>query len=86
MGLILTEDDMNDKRVRYFMEEMRIGRVKYYHRAAAIYIGGIALAGIAYYNLVRVSGLWFYIWNSRFVYDVVTFWTTYFSWVKKFQR
>jgi hypothetical protein len=86
MGLILTEDDMNDKRIRYFMEEMRIGRVKYYHRASLIYIGGIAVAGITYYNLVRISGLWFYIWNSRPVYDTVTFFTTYFAWVKKFQR
>ena len=86
MGLALTDDDMNDKRIRYFCEEMRIGRVKYFHRAAAIYIGGITLAGILYYNLVRISGLWFYIYNSRLVYSLVTFFTQYFGWVKKFQR
>jgi len=86
MGLILTEDDMNDKRIRYFMEEMRIGRVRYFNRMGAIYIGGITLAGIVFYNLIRISGLWFYIWNSRVVYDTVTFFNTYFAWVKKFQR
>ena len=86
MGLALTEDDMNDKRIRYFMEEMRIGRVRYYHRASAIYLGGIVVAGIIFYNLVKISGLWFYIYNSRIVYSVMTFFTTYFAWVKKFQR
>ncbi len=84
MGLALTEDDMNDKRIRYFMEEMRIGRVKYYHRASAIYIGGIFLAGVTYYWLVHISGLWFYISNSRFVYNLMTFLTQYFGWVKTF--
>jgi len=86
MGLLLTEDDMNDKRIRYFMEEMRIGRLRYYHRASAIYIGGITVAGVAYYNLVQISGLWFYIWNARIVYDVVNFFRMYFGWVDKFVK
>ena len=86
LGFMLTEDDMNDKRIRYFMEEMRIGRPKYYHRASAIYLGGIVLAGIIFYNLIQISGLWFYIYNSRIVYSFMTFFTQYFGWVKKFQR
>jgi len=86
MGVFLTEDDMNDKRIRYFLEEMRITRVRKYQRAGAIYIGGLFLAGVLYYNLVRISGLWFYIWNSRIVYDTVTFFNQYFGWVKKFAR
>jgi len=84
MGLAVSEDDMNDKRIRYFFQEMRIDRVKYYHRAAAIYVGGIFVAGVLYYKLVHVSGLWWYIYNSRFVYNLVTFFRTYFSWVNKF--
>ncbi|MBM3325479.1 MAG: hypothetical protein FJY65_00640 [Calditrichaeota bacterium] len=86
MGLILTEDDMNDKRIRYFMEEMRIGRVKYYHRAAAMYVGGFFVGCVVYYNLVQISGLWFYISNSRIVYDISTFLTQYFGWMKHFAR
>lgn len=86
MGLFLTEDDMNDKRIRYFMEEMRIGRVRYYNRIGAIYVGAMFLAGIAYYKMVTTSGLWFYIYNSRIVYDVMTFWKQYFGWVKTFAR
>jgi hypothetical protein len=86
LGLFLTEDDMNDKRIRYFLEEMRVGRVKYYHRAAGIYVGGVFVSGILYYKLVQISGLWFYIYNSRVVYDVITFWTQYFGWVKAFAR
>ena len=84
MGLALTEDDLNDKRIRYFMEEMRIGRVKYYHRASAIYVGGVFLAGVLYYKLVNISGLWWYIMSARFIYDTVTFFKTYFGWVKTF--
>lgn len=84
MGLVLTEDDLNDKRIRYFMEEMRIGRVRYYQRAAAVYIGGVFLSAVLYYKLVNTSGLWFYIWHSRIVYDVVTFFKTYFGWVHQF--
>jgi hypothetical protein len=86
MGIFLTEDDMNDKRIRYFMEEMRIGRVRYYNRMGAIYIGATFLCGVLYYKLVTTSGLWFYIYNSRFVYDVMTFWKQYFGWVKAFAR
>lgn len=86
MGLLLTEDDLNDKRIRYFMEEMRIGRVRYFHRVALIYLGGITLAGIAFYNLIQISGLWWFIYNSRFVYDLITFFTQYFGWMKKFSR
>lgn len=86
MGLFLTEDDMNDKRIRYFMQEMRIGRVRYYNRASAIFIGGVFLASVAYYKLVHVSGLWFYIYNARLVYNTVTFFNTYFGWVKEFKR
>jgi len=86
MGLFLTEDDMNDKRIRYFMEEMRIGRVRYYNRVGAIYVGAIFLSGILYYKLVTTSGLWFYIYNSRIIYNTMTFFTQYFGWVKKFAR
>jgi len=84
MGFLVSEDDLNDKRIRYFFEEMRISRVKYYHRASAIYIGGLFVAGITYYILVRISGLWWYIYNSRFIYNSITFWKNYFGWVKQF--
>ncbi len=84
MGIFLSEDDMNDKRIRYFFQELRVERVKRYNRASAIYIGGIFVAGILYYKLVNVSGLWWYIYNSRIVYNFVTFMNNYFSWVKKF--
>lgn len=84
MGLILTEDDMNDKRIRYFMQEMRVERVRYYHRASATYIGGIFVASAVFYQLVHISGLWFYIYNSRIVYNTVTFFNQYFGWVNTF--
>ena len=84
MGLAVSEDDMNDKRIRYFFDEMRISRVKYYHRASAIYIGGLFVAGIAFYILVRISGLWWYIYNSRVVYNSITFFKNYFGWAKQF--
>lgn len=86
MGLFLTDDHMNDKRIRYFMEEMRVRRVKYFNRASAIYIGGIFIASVTFYKLVHIQGLWFYIWNSRIVYDTVTFVTQYFGWMKAFAR
>lgn len=86
MGLFLLEEDLNDKRIRYFFDEMRVRRAKYYHRASAIFIGGFFIASLIYYNLVRISGLWFYIWNSRIVYDVNTFFKQYFGWVKHFVR
>ncbi len=86
MGIFLTEDHLNDKRIRYYMEEMRIGRVKYFNRIGAIFIGTIFLCGILFYKLVTTSGLWFYIYNSRIVYDTMTFFTQYFGWVKKFAR
>ncbi len=84
MGLAASEDDMNDKRIRYFFEEMRVSRIKYYHRASAIYLGGIFLAGILFYKLIHVSGLFWYIYNSRFVYNTITFFKRYFGWVHEF--
>ena len=84
MGLALSDDDMQDKRIRYFMQEMRIGRIKHYHRAAAIYVGGFFLAAITYYWLVRISGLAWYILHARFVYNIVNFFKTYFGWVDQF--
>ncbi len=84
MGLFLTEDDMNDKRIRYFMQEMRVEKVKSYQRAAATYIVGIFIAGVVFYRLVTISGLWFYIYNSRIVYNTVTFFKNYFGWVHHF--
>ena len=84
MGLILTEDDFNDKRIVYFMTEMRVERVKKLNRASAIYIGGIFIASITYYWLVNISGLWFYISNARFVYNIIKFLRDYFGWVKQF--
>jgi hypothetical protein len=84
MGLVVTEDDLNDKRIRYFFDEMRVSRVKKYNRASALYIGGLFVAGVSYYILVRISGLWWYIHNSRIVYNTVTFWKTYFAWTKQF--
>jgi hypothetical protein len=84
MGLVLTEKDMSDKRIKYFMDEMRMERVKRYHRASVIYIGGIFVAGIVYYKLINVSGLFFYIWNSRMVYSFVKFFKEYFGWAADF--
>lgn len=84
MGLFLSEDDMNDKRIRYFMEEVRVRRAKYFNRAGVIYIGGFFLASILFYKLIHVQGLWFYIWNSRIVYNSVTFFSQYFGWVNTF--
>ncbi len=86
MGIFLTEDDMSDKRIRYFMEEMRIGRARYFNRIGAIYIGAIFLCGVLYYWLVTTAGLWFYIYNSRIVYNTITFYNQYFGWVKQFAR
>lgn len=84
MGIFITEDDMNDKRIRYFMTEMRVDRIKKYNRVSAIYIGGLFLAVVTYYWLVNISGLWWYIYNSRFVYNFVKFFRDYFGWVQKF--
>ncbi|MDP8239407.1 MAG: hypothetical protein P9X24_09980 [Candidatus Hatepunaea meridiana] len=84
MGIFITEDDMNDKLIRYYMKEMRVERVKKYNRASATYIGGIFIATAAYCWLVNISGLWWYIYNSRFVYDLIKFFRDYFSWVSKF--
>lgn len=84
MGIFLTEEDMNDKRIRYYMTEMRVERVKRLNRASAIYIGGIFVAGITYYMLVRISGLWWYIYNARVVYNFIKFFRDYFGWVEKF--
>lgn len=84
MGIAASEDHMNDRRIRYFFQEMRIERVKYYNRASAIYLGGLFVAGVLYYKLIHVSGLWWYIYNSRMVYNTVTFFKQYFGWVKTF--
>ncbi len=84
MGLMITEDDMNDKRIRYFIGEMRIERIKKYNRISAIYIGVLFVSAVAYYWLVNISGLWWYIYNSRFVYNVIKFFNDYFGWTQKF--
>lgn len=84
MGLFITEDDMKDKRIKYFMDEMRVSRIKRYQKASAVYIAGLFIASAIFYKLVSISGLWFYIYHSRVVYDTVTFFKTYFGWVNKF--
>lgn len=84
LGLAAVESDMDDKRIRYYFEELRVSRVKYLHRASAIYIGVFFLASILFYRLVKISGLWWYIYNSRFVYNIVTFFRNYFAWVHDF--
>lgn len=84
MGIFLTEDDMVDKRISYYMFEMRVEKVKKYNRASAFYIGGIFVAGVTYYTLVRISGLWWYITNARFVYNFIKFFRDYFGWVQDF--
>ena len=84
MGLALTEYDMEDKRINYFMKEMRVERVKKLNRASAFYLGGIFVAVVGYYWLVRISGLWFYITNARFIYNVTKFFKDYFGWVERF--
>jgi len=86
LGLMLTERDMNDRRIAYFMREMRVERVKRLHRGSVIYLGGIFVAGIIYYKLIHISGLFFYIWNSRVVYNFVKFFREYFGWVEDFAR
>ncbi len=83
-GIFINEDDMKDKRIQYFMQEMRVDRIRIYNRVSAIYIAGIFISSISFYWLVNISGLWFYISNSRFVYDITTFLRMYFSWVLKF--
>ncbi len=84
MGLVLTERDMSDKRIKYFMDEMRMDRVKRYNRASVIYVGGIFVAGIIFYKLINISGLTFYIWNSRLVYSFTKFFKEYFGWAADF--
>jgi hypothetical protein len=84
MGIFLTEDHMNDKRIRYFMTEMRVEKVRIYNRVSAIYIGALFVAVVAYCWMVNVSGLWWYIYNSRLVYNFVKFFRDYFGWVKAF--
>ncbi|MCF7809397.1 hypothetical protein K9N50_00260 [bacterium] len=84
MGLALGEDDMKDKRIVYFMTEMRVERPKKLNKASAIYIGGIFVSGVVFYWLVNISGLWFYISNSRVVYNFTKFFKDYFGWVDKF--
>lgn len=84
MGLVLTSDDLNDKRIRYFLQEMRIDRLRIYHRVSMIYLGGIFVSVVVYYKLVHISGLSWYIMNARIVYNTVTFFKNYFGWVDKF--
>lgn len=84
MGLILTEDDMQDKRIKYFMTEMHVERVHKLNRFSAIYLGGIFVSCVGYYWLVHISGLWFYITNARFIYNFTRFLKDYFGWVGKF--
>ena len=84
MGIFLTEDDMLDKRIKYYMNEMRVEKVKKFNRASAIYIGGIFVAVVSYYMLVRISGLWWYIYNARVVYNFVKFFRDYFGWAHQF--
>ncbi len=84
MGIFVTEDDVKDKRIAYFLGEMRVKKVRYYNRASGFFIGGMFIAGFTFYKLIHVSGLWWYISNSRFVYNTVTFWKMYFSWIHKF--
>ncbi len=86
LGLMVTDDDFKDKRIAYFMQEMRVRRARYYQRASAIYIGGIFVASVVFYWLVHISGLWWYIYNSRLVYNLATFWKNYFAWTEKFAR
>ncbi|NQU05388.1 MAG: hypothetical protein HQ568_04780 [Calditrichaeota bacterium] len=84
LGLMLSDYDMDDKRIRYFMTEMRVERVRKLNRASAIYIGGIFVSGVIFYWLVNISGLWFYISNSRVVYNFTKFLSDYFGWVDTF--
>ena len=84
MGIFLTEDDMQDKRIRYFMTEMRVERVRKYNKISAIYIGALFVAVVIYYWMVNISGLWWYIYNSRMVYNIAKFFKDYFGWVEKF--
>lgn len=84
LGLMLTERDLADKRIAYFMREMRVERVKRLHRGSVIYIGGLFVASIIFYKLIHISGLFFYIWNSRVVYNFVKFFKEYFGWVSEF--
>lgn len=84
MGIMVSEDDMKDKRIVYFLREMRVERTKRYNRGGAIYIGGLFLAGITFYKLIHISGLWWYISNARIVYNLITFFNNYFAWVHQF--
>jgi len=84
MGLFLTEKDLEDKRIRYWTEEMRVSRVWRLHRVGLIYIGGLTIGGIIYYKLIQISGLWWYITQSRIYYNLTRFFKEYFAWTHKF--
>jgi len=86
MVLFLTEKDLGDKRIAYWAEEMRIPRVWRLNRAGLMYIGGLTLSGIIYYKLIQISGLWWFITQSRVYYDATKFFREYFSWTSTFLK
>jgi len=84
LGLFLTEKDLEDKRIRYFFQEMRVERSRRLNRAAVIYFSGMTISSIIFYKLIKISGLWWWIENSRIYYDITKFLKDYFSWTHKF--